>query len=693
MVKKTIVLGYKGSSKSGNYAHAGRQGKVGGSMPRNYGAASAALGALQAGWSSLSSNWIVGVDPTTLNRQGLQAIIDLQAGNITDAQAQAIIGMPSSQKGNQPNPNVMSLVGTGVMPPATPPPAPTPVVTPPAQPTYQPIPAGQPHAGYVPTQADVDAAKATLAALQDPNDPRGAVHSSWAVGIDPNNLTSSQIKVLSIYGSGGMRGATLKSAMAAQQPATATATAATPPPAPSAPPAPPKDPRFYQGDVTGKSAQELFDGSSKEIQDLALKTGIIATDAATLKYVQAMDHKFGKQPGYPQIYQKYISNEPSDSGKDIDGYVAFLNDPSKFGTRYSGNIHGWAVDMNGGTMRASSYNDAAKALTGLKPEEKALISKLAAHKEDSRKAFNTAYNSKVGSYNAKIKEADDAEHKALIDGWKSLTPAEQKMAVDLTKRAAVCDWVNANVPYTLPGSTKSTPSSRWRPLTIDKAPALDNAADIKKFGFEYRNTLVAKPLPMPTGGYDKKELLGISSLAAKREQQVRDQFTTSWDHANHTFKGEVRNAFQIHPQKEVQDKFEVARKAKDNEMTDLYHGTHYIAARSIAATGYIVPKSAKAGRAMGDGVYLADKSSKSAQYIWDPQSGGWGTGREGVLMLNKASRGKEITLNSWQSNNWQQYDTVFGARGVGLGTWRNNEWAVKDPGAVLPDVWLDVRTW
>lgn len=100
----TIVLtGRKGAATSGNRGHYGRPGKVGGSRPRNYADAVTAL--QNNSWlQDPSQMWdpdnplVKPVDPDSLNRVGLQAIIDYDAGNISMTSMLQIIADPASQK-------------------------------------------------------------------------------------------------------------------------------------------------------------------------------------------------------------------------------------------------------------------------------------------------------------------------------------------------------------------------------------------------------------------------------------------------------------------------------------------------------------------------------------------------------------------------------------------------------------------
>jgi hypothetical protein len=131
--------------------------------------------------------------------------------------------------------------------------------------------------------------------------------------------------------------------------------------------------------------------------------------------------------------------------------------------------------------------------------------------------------------------------------------------------------------------------------------------------------------------------------------------------------------------------FQEASKTYGNVKKELYHGTSFMSGVPIMRGGFKIIKGHTATgrrvwRAMGDGIYLADQSSKSAQYIGGDFSR---SGTHGVLFLNDVAMGKV----------GDQYDagvnTVFGAKGT---RWVNNEWAVKDPKAVIPRYWIDVES-
>lgn len=501
--------------------------------------------------------------------------------------------------------------------------------------------------GYVapvavlPTQAETDAAAARLTQFQ------GDINAAyWAKTLDPKTLTPDQIKLLNEYSKGLRTQEEMRMLLAPNV----------------------KDPRFYQGDVTGKTADELFRGSSPEVQALALKTGILATDQASLDYIQGKQGLFEKQLTYPSIYENYLSTQPGNV-KDIADRGASRLDTA---------IDSYAVTANTPVQMVSNL----RGSHNLTPAEQALVSKMTDLTDKAEQAHNSTYYSLSGG--GRYSAAADAQAAVIKAGWAALTPDEKALATSMTQRAEVQRWINSNVNYTVPGATKYSDAPNWKPITIDKIPSnVETAEQVKRLGYEYRGSLMKRPQPMPTTGHKATEIVALSSLPKQRDAAVRAQFDNTWDKVQHsTFSGTVTAAFQVHPQSGVVAAYDAIAKARDNVKTDLYHGTHYGAAKPISATGYkVFPASkAKAGRAMGDGIYLADKSSKSAQYLGTQFTRGTGSG---VILVNKASLGVQADTGSYQSHS---ADTVFG----GTNYWRNNEWAVKNAAAVLPDIWLDV---
>lgn len=97
----------------------------------------------------------------------------------------------------------------------------------------------------------------------------------------------------------------------------------------------------------------------------------------------------------------------------------------------------------------------------------------------------------------------------------------------------------------------------------------------------------------------------------------------------------------------------------------------------LGHSGQFKVGKAKVGRMLGDGIYLADKASKSAQYISD--GGFTHHGAQGSLMVVEASLGGVV--NGVKCKN-DPGDTVYA--GPKTDSLLNNEWCIRDPQAVLP---------
>lgn len=154
---------------------------------------------------------------------------------------------------------------------------------------------------------------------------------------------------------------------------------------------------------------------------------------------------------------------------------------------------------------------------------------------------------------------------------------------------------------------------------------------------------------------------------------------------------QVNNVFDI-MYHDYFDDYKKIEQSKGN-VDYMYHGTDFKAAALITKGGYIVPKQAKAGRMLGDGVYFAKSSSKSAGYL---RSSGWNRGGDhGVLLWNRVAKGVETdpkNPNAGIRN--RSIDTVYagGQTGANQGTWLgHDEWCVKNPKACVPIQWIDVQ--
>lgn len=186
----------------------------------------------------------------------------------------------------------------------------------------------------------------------------------------------------------------------------------------------------------------------------------------------------------------------------------------------------------------------------------------------------------------------------------------------------------------------------------------------------------------------------VSSVSQKVYDQISRNIASDWDKKNHgRMKYKIKGIYEVsglqaesdfnaikNSHKGKQNKSMSVTGHTKNQTSDLfYHGTGAMATSLILghSGGFKVGK-AKVGRMLGDGIYLADKSSKSAQYISD--SGYSRAGIHGSLMVVEASLGSVTGRND--RRNWDGYDTVFA--GTSNDHVLNNEWCVHNPKAIIP---------
>ena len=158
----------------------------------------------------------------------------------------------------------------------------------------------------------------------------------------------------------------------------------------------------------------------------------------------------------------------------------------------------------------------------------------------------------------------------------------------------------------------------------------------------------------------------------------------------------------------------------NNTKSGLYHGTDLDVTGKVIGGDYkIIPAtSAKAGRMLGDGIYVADKTSKSIQYI--SKSGFSRSTRErGTLFVNKVAMGQTIESRNLTFSHIdakgnimnkqihaqlaQQYypnsgnkriNTQYGRKntsGVRHYSLVNDEWSASHVDQVLPEILIDVQ--
>lgn len=174
----------------------------------------------------------------------------------------------------------------------------------------------------------------------------------------------------------------------------------------------------------------------------------------------------------------------------------------------------------------------------------------------------------------------------------------------------------------------------------------------------------------------------ISSVSSEEQKEITNKIFKDWDRKHHNnIKPEILGVYQVSglPVEEDYNKIKEQNEKKYKGNTRLfYHGTGSFATSLILGhSGGFKLVKAKVGRMLGDGIYLADKPSKSAQYISD--QGFTRHGAEGSLMVCEASLGKIGDLNQ------PKIDTVEAIAGKGIYAGLiNNEWCVKNPNAVLP---------
>ena len=180
----------------------------------------------------------------------------------------------------------------------------------------------------------------------------------------------------------------------------------------------------------------------------------------------------------------------------------------------------------------------------------------------------------------------------------------------------------------------------------------------------------------------------VSKASAQKSQEIIDNIASDWDKKNHgNMKYKIKGVYEVSGLA-VEKEFNQIKKqnskyagktagGKKCDSDIFYHGTGSMATSLILGhSGEFKLVKAKVGRMLGDGIYLADKSSKSAQYIGD--AGYAHHGIQGSLMVVEASLGNTLDARTSGGN---KYDSVYAGKEHKL---LNSEWCVHDPHAVIP---------
>lgn len=134
---------------------------------------------------------------------------------------------------------------------------------------------------------------------------------------------------------------------------------------------------------------------------------------------------------------------------------------------------------------------------------------------------------------------------------------------------------------------------------------------------EHLNQLEAKLRTNTQSQQTTNEQTSIEGLAISYVEQHDPEHArlTQWvqDTSVHGTTMKVRDVFRVCIAQERRA-FEQRTRALQGELVELVHGTKNANMRHILRGGLIIPRFAANGRAFGDGVYFADKASKSGQY-------------------------------------------------------------------------------
>jgi hypothetical protein len=243
---------------------------------------------------------------------------------------------------------------------------------------------------------------------------------------------------------------------------------------------------------------------------------------------------------------------------------------------------------------------------------------------------------------------------------------------------------------------KTTRNSHRKKFTPPNAEAV-SILERSKYGEAVRR---GRTVDIPDKFIPEYFHAAMQKVPSAEALKVEAKIQATHDRVNHGgFSTKVHGIYRV-LHLGMEDYFQDLDKKRDNTGF-YYHGTRINSARLIVGgsgqfkviTSANAPKGVfNAGKMLGNGLYIAKQSSKAMQYAGES---GFSRikGDRGVLFLCKATLGN-VEQSHYRGCGHNQAimeqkttDTVFMDKPDVI----NPEWAVKDPKAVIPRLWIDVE--
>lgn len=480
---------------------------------------------------------------------------------------------------------------------------------------------------------------------------------------------------------------------------------------------------FFKGNTKTATVAEIFENSSAQVQKLALETGVLATDQASFDYLTARRASFVKPvPGMGLIkewedsgvpHKEYLYKMLVDSHSLNTGKMTTSPDVAKLYLKQEITMYTLlgAYGYDEWSDKFNYQNKGSSAGRELTPQEENALRSLM----DTRTPAKKQMGKKSEKYVDNLSDAEalllgnlvvEANVKrntlSVLDSYirsRNLYDAEKRpwdfdVAIYKQTRTEISDVYDQFKNFKMADLIKKASADPNKDFNQELSklmlPEIE-AMGIKVTTKKLSDFAIAKA-PLPE--YEVKDLMALSEVSAHERNVETERIKSTWDKRNHGgFTSKVNNVFRIKASDTVNARFEKAS-AVGNVVTNMYHGTHTFVAQKIASDGYKVMPNAKAGRMFGDGIYMADCASKAIQYIGSD----FGRGNQnGVIFVNKAAFGKVKVARSRREYSKPDVNTVFGSKretvqtnGGSYRTLVNDEWAVKNPEAVVPMYWIDI---
>lgn len=344
-----------------------------------------------------------------------------------------------------------------------------------------------------------------------------------------------------------------------------------------------KSSKFYKGATT--SVEEMFQGSSKTVQNLAIRTGILASDQNSYNYIKAKYdsaemRKIGKpEKGYPFKYKTIQKELTSSIGKEHVSLTGQHADKSFLELSEMDSIYKHTKKRGVGIRMIRKSVDTS--LTELSPALHDMSGKFGTPliKKGAFPDLTDTEKALMGRLSARYTKGQGIEGTRMQKEVEAMTDDDRRMLHSIAHKYSVQETVTrtisdsitthaekekAHIEAKLVGTKRSTALKRVTmrtkarlknlPEVLQKVHSIQPEESTQVYLDRVLNDKGFQSLiPETKSGTVKKTanfntMLGLSTVSEDVKQGTLDRYSKMWDKRNHKFRGRINDVFEItHP--------------------------------------------------------------------------------------------------------------------------------------------------